>query len=207
MKQKKPTYQDLEKRLAIAEPIVEALKHNEVDAVLGKGKIAFLLLRGVEEALVDSEAGFGAIFDLSGVGLIQVDTPAFAFTRVNQKFCEITGYSAEELRRRTYVSLTHPQDRKQTMKQLGLVFRGKADSWSVEKRCIRKDGTVLCVGVHATALRDDTGRAVRIVAMVSDLTARKQAEQELRDQSEQLRKLGAELARLKKKVVKGARYQ
>ena len=46
----RPTYQDLEKRLALAEPIAAALKHHEVDAVVGEKKIAFLLLRDGGEA-------------------------------------------------------------------------------------------------------------------------------------------------------------
>jgi len=193
MSKGRPTYQELEKRLAAAEPIVEALKHHEVDAVVGEEKIAFLLVREVGEALLNSEAGFRAMFELPGVGMVQADTPAFRFTRVNQKFCEIVGYSAEELLTKTYIDLTHPQDRQRDLKGLARVLRAKTDSWSVEKRCVRKDGSVVWVGVNGAALRDDTGRAVRIMAMISDITARKQAEQGLRDRSEQLRKPASEL--------------
>src|SRR5688572_16748026 len=103
MKNRRPTYQQLEKRLAAAEPIVDALKRHEVDAVIGAEKIAFLLLKEVREELVTCEAGFRAIFDLPGIGMLQADSPAFRFTRVNQKFCEMTGYSAEELLTKTYL--------------------------------------------------------------------------------------------------------
>ena len=105
MSKTKPTYQQLEDRLAASEPIVDALKHNEVDAIVGEGKIAFLLLRKVEEALLESHDEFRAMFELSGVGMFQADTPALRFTKVNQKFCKITGYSAEELLTKTYVGL------------------------------------------------------------------------------------------------------
>ena len=193
MSKGRPTYQELEKRLAATEPIVEALKHHEVDAVVGEEKIAFLLVREVGEALLNSEAGFRAMFELPGVGMVQADTPAFRFTKVNQKFCEIVGYSAEELLTKTYIDLTHPQDRQRDLKGLARVLRAKTDSWSVEKRCVRKDGSVVWVGVNGAALRDDTGRAVRIMAMISDITARKQAEQGLRDRSERLRKPVSEL--------------
>ena len=116
MSKTKPTYQELEKRLAVAESIVKALKNHEVDAVVGEEKIAFLLLREVEEALRISDAGFRAMFELSGVGMIQADAPGFRFTRVNQKFCEIAGYSAEELLAKTYIGLTHPEDRQRDMR-------------------------------------------------------------------------------------------
>ena len=203
MSKTKPTYQQLEKRLAAAESIVEALKNHEVDAVVGEEKIAFLLLQGVEEALLISDAGFRAMFELSGIGMVQADTPAFRFTRVNQKFCEIAGYSAEELLTKTYIGLTHPQDRRRDMSELTQVLRGKADSWSIEKRCVRKDGGVVWVGVNGAVLRDDTGRAIQILAMISDLTASKQAEPELRD-AESSAKKGKPMRR-KKVAVKKAR--
>ena len=203
MSKTKPTYQELEKRLAAAEPIVEALKRHEVDAVVGEEKIAFLLLREVGEALLNSEAGFRAMFELSGVGMVQADTPDFRFTRINQKFCEIAGYCAEELLTKTYIDLTHPQDRRRDMKGLARVLRGKNDSWSIEKRCICKDGSVIWVGVHGAVLRDNTGQAIRIMAMFSDITARKQAEQELRD-AESSAKKGKPI-RHKKVAVKKAR--
>ena len=203
MSKTKPTYQELEKRLAVAESIVKALKNHEVDAVVGEEKIAFLLLREVEEALRISDAGFRAMFELSGVGMIQADAPGFRFTRVNQKFCEIAGYSAEELLSKTYIGLTHPEDRQRDMTELARILRGKADSWSIEKRCVRKDGSLIWAGVHGAVLRDDTGRAVRIMAMISDLTASKQAEQEPRD-AESSAKQGKPM-RLKKVAVKKAR--
>jgi PAS domain S-box-containing protein len=181
MSKTKPTYQQLEERLGVAEPIVEALTHHEVDAVVGEGKIAFLLLRKVEESLVESNAEFRAMFELPGVGMAQADTPALRFTRVNAKFCEMAGYSAEELLTKTYIGLTHPQDRRRDMKGLTRVLRGKTDSWSIEKRCVRKDGSIFWVDVHGAALRDATGRTIRIVAMFNDLTTRQQGEQVLRD--------------------------
>jgi PAS domain S-box-containing protein len=171
MKRSRPTYQDLENRLAASEPIVEALKHHEVDAVVGEKKIAFLLLKEVTEALRMSEAAFGAMFELFGVGMFQADAPAFRFTRVNQKFCEITGHSAEELRANTYIGLTHPQDRARDMAGIRRVLRKKADSWSIEKRCVRKDGRVIWVGIDGAVLRDEAGRAVRIMGMVSEITS------------------------------------
>ena len=202
MSKTKPTYQELEKRLAAAGAIAEALKNHEVDAVVGEEKIAVLLLREVEETLRISDAGFRAMFELPGIGMIQADTPDFRFTRVNRKFCEIAGYSAEELLTKTYIGLTHPQDRQRDMSTLTQVLRGKADSWSIEKRCVRKDGSVVWVGVHGAVLRDDAGRAVRIVAMISDLTASKQAEQELRDAESSAEK--GKPMRRKKAAVKKA---
>jgi PAS domain S-box-containing protein len=203
MSKTRPTYQELEKRLSVAEPIVEALKNHEVDAVVGEEKIAFLLLQEVEKALRISDAGFRAMFKLPGVGMVQADTPDFRFTRVNQKFCEIAGYSAKELLTKTFIGLTHPQDRRRDMSELARMLRGKADSWFIEKRCVRKDGSIVLVSVNGAILRDDTGRAVRILAMISDLTASKQAEQDRRDATSSAKK--GRPTQLKKAPVKKAR--
>jgi PAS domain S-box-containing protein len=203
MSKTKPTYQELEQRLAVAESVAKALKNHEVDAVVGEEKIAFLLVREVEEALRISDTGFRAMFQLSGVGMIQADTPGFRFTRVNQKFCEIAGYSVEELLTKTYIGLTHADDRQRDMSELASALRGKADSWAIEKRFVRKDGSPIWVGVHGAVLRDDTGRAVKIVAMISDLTASKQAEQMLRDAASSAAK--GKPMRSKKVAVKKAR--
>ena len=200
MRKTKPTYQQLEKRLAAAEPIIEALKRQEVDAVVGEEKIAFLLLRKVEEAWLETNGEFSVMFDLDGIGMIQADTPDFRFSRVNPKFCEIAGYSAEELLTKTYIGLTYPQDRRRDVKEVARVIRGKTDSWSIDKRCVRKDGRVIWVSVHGSALRDHAGRVVRIMAMIEDVTARKQAEQQLCDALEQLknqlRKQSAEMSQM-----------
>ena len=200
MSRNRPTYQELEKRLAAAEPIIEALKRHEVDAVVGKEKIAVLLLREVGEELHHSDAAFRAMFDLGGVGMIQADAPAFRFTRVNQKFCEMMGYSAPELLAKAYLEITHPHDRAGAMRELARVLRGEADSWATEKRCLRKDGTVVWISVHGAVLRDDAGRTIRIIAMIGDITERKTAEETRRGQAAKIRKLAAELARLKKAV-------
>jgi PAS domain S-box-containing protein len=176
MSEIKPTYQQLKERLAEIEPVIEALKHHEVDAVVGEGKIAFLLLQGVETTLLKSEQEFRAMFDLSGVGMVQADAPALRFTRVNPKLCAITGYSADDLLTKTWLELTYPGDRGRDIRVLTEVLRGKIDSWSIEKRCVRKDRSLIWVNVNGTALRDNTGRVVKIMAMIEDITSRKQSD-------------------------------
>ncbi|MEK6642810.1 MAG: PAS domain S-box protein [Planctomycetota bacterium] len=181
MSKAKPSYAQLEKRLAAAEPIIEALKRQEVDAIVGEEKIAFLLLRKVEKAWLASSAEFSAMFNLGGIGMIQADAPALCITRVNPKFCKMTGYTSEELLTKSYLSLVGPEDRSTVMKKIARVLRGKADSWSVERHLVRKDGSVIWVCVNGTALRDDAGLMVSIMVMIEDISDRKQAEQQQRD--------------------------
>ncbi len=199
MTQSRPTYEQLEERLAAAEPIIEALKRHEVDAVVGREKIGFLLLRKVEEAWLQSNGEFDAMFDLGGIGMIQADGPAFRFTRVNPKFCEMTGYSEEELLTKTYIGLTDPQDRKEDLNAIARVIRNQTDSWTIEKRCLHRDGRTIWLKVHGIALRDLAGPAIRILAMIEDVTVRKQDEQRPHQTQGQLNKqLRAQTAALSK---------
>jgi len=184
----KPTYAELKARVAVLEPIVEALKHHEVDAVIGEKRIAFLLLPEVTEALRDSEAGFRAMFELSGVGMFQADAPAFRFTRVNQMFCKMSGYTSAELLAKTYIGLMHASDQTQDMGALSRVILGKADTWSIEKRLIRKDGRVIRVCVNGTVVRDESGKAVRIVGMIGQVAAKKRKRPKAPDQPTNRRK-------------------
>lgn len=173
MTKRKPTYPQLARRLAEAEAVIEALRGHEVDAVVGEGKIAILLVRDVAEALKKSGEAFSAMFQLPGIGMALADSPGFRFTRVNQKFCESTGYSAAELLTMTDIELTHPADRKRALVVFAPVLRGAAERWTIEKRYLRKDGSVMRCRLHGTVLRDEANR-VRTVAMIEDLTARKQ---------------------------------
>ena len=116
----------------------------------------------------------------------------------------MTGYSAEELQAKTWLEPTHPDDRPRDMKALTRALRGETDSWSMDKRCVRKDGSILWVSVHAAALRDEAGRTVRIVAMIEDVTARKQMEKELQASRVQAKIRAGKPMRRKKAVVRNA---
>ncbi len=132
-----------------------------------------------EEALRASEEEYRAIFELAGVGKAQSDPHTGRLVRVNAKFCEITGYSPEELLGMTFLEITHPDDRGQDLDRFRRMVRGEGD-YSVEKRYIRKDGRVAWVSVNATVVRDEGGRPVRTASTIQDITERKRAEKDLR---------------------------
>ena len=145
-----------------ARPIVAALKNLEVYAVVGQQqKIAILLLSEVEKRLRISDAAFLAMFELSGAGMIQADAPGFRFTRVNQRFCQISGYSSEELLDMTYIGLTHPEDRPRDMAEFAEVLRAATLTPNPLRNNVeRKDRQArIRVGVHtAFSATERTGR-------------------------------------------------
>jgi PAS domain S-box-containing protein len=101
------------------------------------------------------------------------------FLRVNRRFCEITGYSEEEMLARTFQDITHPDDLEIHVAQAQRVFSGAIPWYSVRKRYIRKDGSVVWVEVTVGALRDDQGRVYQYVDTVTDITAQKRAQDEV----------------------------
>jgi len=154
--------------------------------VLAGGRIVTVVqdvtdLARAERALAASEREFRGMFELSGTGTATEDAATGRYLRVNHRLCEITGYSEAELLARTFLDITHPEDRERDLASFRLCVEGTASGWTSEKRYVRKDGTIAWVIVTGTLVRDDEGRPVRTVATIHDITDRKEMEQELRD--------------------------
>jgi len=130
-----------------------------------------------EEALRASEADFRASFFSTAVGQVQADPVTGQYLRVNPRFCEITGYSEEELLRMSFHALTHPDDRENDTDAHQQMVRGETAEVNREKRYRRKDGTAVWVSISASIIRDDTGRPLRTLAVVRDITIRREAEE------------------------------
>jgi len=150
----------------------------------------------VEEEIRQSEREFRAIFELSSVGMAQRDPSTGLMIRVNQRLCEMTGYSAKELLNQKDAMLTHPDDRERDQALHESVLKGESDTWFMEKRYVRKNGEEIWVLVNGRLIRDSSGRPFRTVAVIQDITERKRAEEEIRKLNEQLKRkaLGLELA-------------
>ncbi|WP_163997501.1 PAS domain S-box protein [Pyxidicoccus caerfyrddinensis] len=131
-----------------------------------------------ELALRESEEQFRAFFNLAAAGMAQVDPVAGRLLVVNAKLCEVTGYSAQELVGMNYIDLVHPEERPQGSAGLARLVGGDAIPAINARRWVRKDGGDMWVEIAATLLRDESGRPLRVLAVVQDVTARKHAELE-----------------------------
>ncbi|MGZ5552414.1 MAG: PAS domain-containing protein, partial [Chthoniobacterales bacterium] len=139
-----------------------------------------------EEALRQSEEQFRAMFELASVGIAQADPRTGQWVRVNQKMCEITGYSAGELLQMRVPDITHPEDRQSDREKFERVVRGEAPDYRMEKRYIRKDGALAWVNVNMTVIRDAGGQPTRTMAAIEDITERKVAEAKVAGLQKQL---------------------
>jgi PAS domain S-box-containing protein len=129
-----------------------------------------------EEALRVSEEEFRANYELSGVGQGQADPRTGQLLRVNPRLCEMLGYSASELLTMTFLDITHPDDRATNATTLQPFLRGETHKYTIEKRYVRKDGSIMWGLVTATMIRDADDRPLRTIAMIQDITERRQAE-------------------------------
>jgi PAS domain S-box-containing protein len=133
-----------------------------------------------DEALQKSEADFRAIFELAGTGIAQADLQTGRLLRVNQKLCDITGYSEDELLAMTIQELTCPEDREQDFAVYQRMLLGEGE-YETERSYVRNDGSSVWVYINVVALRDERGNPIRATVSVVDITGRKQAEERLKE--------------------------
>ncbi len=145
--------------------------------------------RAVEEraaqALQESESRFRAIFEQAAIGMADSSLDA-RFIRLNQRFCEIMGYSREELLGLTFREITHPDDLVRDEQLVAQLLSGELSSFAVEKRYLRKDGGVVWANLMLSLLRSASGDPLHFVAVVEDITGQKRAEEERRNLERQL---------------------
>ncbi|HEX7578686.1 MAG TPA: PAS domain S-box protein, partial [Thermoanaerobaculia bacterium] len=170
----------LRRRLAEAEQVNEALTSGEIDAVVDAAHQGPLLLRQAQKALEESEAQLRAMFDSASVGVAQTNPNTGRFSRVNPKLCLITGYSAEELLTRRFSDITHPDDREQGWALFQRTVTTGGSDYQLEKRYVRKDGSIAWVHVSVTVLRDAMGVPTSSFGVIRDITERRRAAELLR---------------------------
>jgi PAS domain S-box-containing protein len=136
-----------------------------------------------EEALRTSEREFRAFFKNAAVGTTQVDLTG-RLTRVNNRFCEITGYSRTELLQMSPLDFTHPGDLEESRRAVEALLSGNISTYRTEKRFIRKDGKTIWTHVAGSLIRDAKGNPFRTIAVIQDISERKRMEEELRTAKE-----------------------
>lgn len=124
-----------------------------------------------------AEDRFRTMFERIPMAIAQSDPSTGKVVRANAKLCELTGYSMAELVGRSFTDWPHPDDRAATVEEHARMIRGDIAIMVMEKRYIRKDGSIAWVRVTASLL-PSPGEPPRTLATIEDITARKHAELE-----------------------------
>ncbi len=151
-----------------------------VSQEIGQRETALLTRRQIERAknAEESEARFRSSFERASVGIAMV-APNGGLMNVNDAFCEIVGYSHEELARLTFQDITHPEDLDKDLNFLQQLVSGDVDHYELEKRYLRKNGETVWISLCVAKQVESNGTWQYFVAIVQNIQARKKAEASL----------------------------
>ena len=135
-----------------------------------------------ESALRSSESLFRAVFANAGMGISLGDMQG-ALVDANQAFARMLGYEVPEFCTLKVADLVYPDDMAAMAERYAVIIRGETDYIQMEKRLRHRDGTVVWTNMTVSVIRDSAGAAVYTVAMVEDITTRRELQDRLRHQA------------------------
>lgn len=134
--------------------------------------------RQYEAKLRESEARYRATFHHAAVGIAHVSLEGH-WVEVNDKLCEMLGYTKAELENgMTFQDVTHPDDLKADNRLYDQTRVGLLDTYNMEKRYIRCDGSIVWVSLTVSAVRDDHHDVQYVIAVIEEITSRRMAEEQ-----------------------------
>lgn len=133
----------------------------------------------VQEALRQSEERYRAVFDNAGLGIDLVDRDG-RFMQVNNALINMLGYTDREFYQLGFTDITHPDDREISKQMLEKVMRREISTYRLEKRYIKKDGSTMWGDLSVSAIRNANGEHIATLAVITDITDRKEAEEALK---------------------------
>jgi PAS domain S-box-containing protein len=144
-----------------------------------------------EEVLRTSENQFRTFFEQAAVGVALIETKTGRYIDINKKYCDFLGFSKEEMCNSSFLQVTHPADVQENVDKNTLLIEGKIAEFSIEKRYIRKDGSIVWgnLAVAPLWLPGTVPTEFTHIAVVQDITERKKTIQNLHETKEYLDKL------------------
>lgn len=139
-----------------------------------------------EKLLKESEEKFRETFEQAAVGIAHVANDG-SWLKVNQKLCSIVGYSYEELLNLTFQDITYQDDLKIDLDYVRACLKGEIDTYSMEKRYLKKDGNIVWINLTVKLLRDTFNNPKYFISVVENIDNRKQIELELSRSEERFR--------------------
>jgi two-component system, cell cycle sensor histidine kinase and response regulator CckA len=140
------------------------------------------------EDLLFQEDTFSGAFHYAAIGMALV-SPEGRWLKVNNALCEIVGYQKEELLTKTFQEITHPDDLASDLEQVRQVLASEIQSYQMEKRYFHKNGRVVWVFLSVSLVRDADGNPLYFISQIQNITARKHAEEILRQAENQYRSI------------------
>jgi PAS domain S-box-containing protein len=175
---------------------------------LAEGRLYSVILRDIservraDETIRESEQHMRATFEQAAVGIAHMTTDGYLL-RFNQKMCEITGYGSEDLQRMNFRNFTHPDDITQDLVLHEELLAGKVETYTREKRYLRKDGSIVWVNLTASLVRDINGLPKYFIKVMEDITERKENESRLQVKNDEIKTMTQQLWQTAKLATMG----
>jgi diguanylate cyclase (GGDEF)-like protein/PAS domain S-box-containing protein len=135
--------------------------------------------KDAEKALQQSEQSFRTFFEYASIGMVIQNTEG-RYIQVNRAFCEMVGYSADELLGMNYLQITHPNDITADQENTQRLLHGEIEYYQLEKRYIHKRGSTVWVLINFSLVRNASGNPHLFIGQIQDITSRKEVEQRLK---------------------------
>jgi PAS domain S-box-containing protein len=128
--------------------------------------------------LTNSESRFRSIFEQVAVGIAHVSLEG-RFIRINQRFCDIMGYTHDEIIKLTVQDITHPNERDDELEyKRQLMVGGGNKSYGMENKYITREGGIVWVNLTVSLVRDNAGKPAYFLSVIEDITKRKEFQEE-----------------------------
>jgi PAS domain S-box-containing protein len=131
-----------------------------------------------ETPSLPTDEGFRMTFEEAALGMAHVAVDG-RWLRINRKLCEILGYCREDLLGMTFQDITYPEDLDLDLAHVQELLDGKAQRYSMEKRYIRKDGSLVWANLTVALLRDAKGAPQYFISLIEDISIRKRMEESI----------------------------
>lgn len=135
----------------------------------------------MEKRVAEQNQLLDILFSNGRIGVTLADPETNRFLRVNDRFCEITGYTREELLSMTFHDVSHPDDVDPTVNLTVRLRHSDEPGLQISKRYRKKDGSIVYVEVVANVVRDEEGKPKRFLAAITDVTERENAKAALEE--------------------------
>ena len=140
----------------------------------------------MHEALRESEERFRKVFEEGPLGMVMASTKDGRFLKANAAFCQMVGYTEEELQRLTFADVTHPEHRDEDVEAVKKLWAGQIPRYATEKRYLKKNGETIWGSLTASVIPGEDGKPLYSLAIIEDISERKRAEEETRRLAELL---------------------
>lgn len=173
---------------------VLAIKRGAADYLIKNSTTQLNFLTSVENGLEknslskqleESETRFQATFNQAAAGIAHVGLDG-KWLLVNQKFCDILGYSRLELQTLSFEDITYPDDRNLDVEHVVQILAGDIQTYSTQKRYIHKDNTLVWIDLNVSLVHSASGLPEYFICVVQDITDRKQVEESLQEAHQQV---------------------